>query len=394
MKYILLLVLPALAQDSDPALPKKVLAHFNRVADHAKAYEFEGLLTVSGQRGTKPGRVLGKAKFHYAAADGGRYYLRIEPVDKDEYLLVSDGKKSWAYVPKLKQYTEDESAEVAGDDEESAGGDDERDVAETFARMIVPVLGRMPKSAQAADVNGSAEVRSEGRKEQWPKVRVMSKKDAEGGQELMTLAVDPATLKLGQLRWTRSEMRDGEKSLYQMEVEFSSFQIGEKVSDDRFVFDPPKKTKLVESVPIPGQTGSFLLNKPAPDVELKTLDGEKVRISELKGKPVLLDFWASWCGPCRRELPSIVKLHEEFKEKGLVVLGVNDEGKKDAASYTREAHLTFPTLDDSGYKAHRAYRVRSIPSVFLIDRDGNVVKFFKGARSEGELRTALRGVGL
>ncbi len=65
-----------------------------------------------------------------------------------------------------------------------------------------------------------------------------------------------------------------------------------------------------------------------------------------------------------------------------------------ASKYVKEANLTFDTLDDSGLKAHRLYRVRSIPSVFLIDKDGKVVRFFKGARDEESLRSALKGAGL
>jgi thiol-disulfide isomerase/thioredoxin len=109
---------------------------------------------------------------------------------------------------------------------------------------------------------------------------------------------------------------------------------------------------------------------------------------------VLLSFWASWCGPCRRELPTVSKLNDEYKSKGLVVIGVNDEGKGPARHYAREAGLTFPTLDDSGLKAHRRYRVRSIPATFLIDAQGKIVRFFRGAKDEAELRAALKSAGL
>jgi peroxiredoxin len=136
------------------------------------------------------------------------------------------------------------------------------------------------------------------------------------------------------------------------------------------------------------------LNRPAPEFEAKTLDGERVRLGELRNRPVLLNFWASWCGPCRRELPAIVKLHEELKSKGLVVLGVNDEGKGTAQEFADKAGLTFPTLDDSRLKLHRLYRVTNIPTIFIIDREGRVVRFLRGAHDEAELRAALKSAGL
>ena len=107
----------------------------------------------------------------------------------------------------------------------------------------------------------------------------------------------------------------------------------------------------------------------------------------------MLAFWASWCGPCRRELPTITQLNRDYEDKGLVVLGINDEGKSRARKYSQEAGLGFPTLDDTGRKAHRSYRVRSIPTTFLIDPEGRIVRFFRGAKDEETLRSALAAMG-
>ena len=151
--------------------------------------------------------------------------------------------------------------------------------------------------------------------------------------------------------------------------------------------------KLVETVPIPGQTGSTLLNQPAPDFELKTLDGDKVHLADLRGHPVMLSFWASWCGPCRHELPGLAKIYEEYKDKGLVILGINDEGKGAARKYSEQAKLTFQTLDDGNLKAHRLYKVHSIPTIFLIDKNGKVVVFLKGSREPEKIKASLGALG-
>ena len=150
----------------------------------------------------------------------------------------------------------------------------------------------------------------------------------------------------------------------------------------------------MDAVAIPGQTGSFLLNRPAPELELRTLDGTRVNLSDFRGHPVLLSFWASWAGPCRREMPLLVALHEEYKKYGLVILGVNDEGRPVARYFAKQEGLNFATLDDSSLRARHLFRVRSIPAVFLIDQDGKVVRFLTGTQDASALRAALKAVGL
>ena len=95
-----------------------------------------------------------------------------------------------------------------------------------------------------------------------------------------------------------------------------------------------------------------------------------------------------------KELPNVIKLNEEFKDKGLLILGINDEGKGTARRYAEQAGIPFTVLDDSGYKAHRLYQVHSIPTVYLIDKDGKVVRFLRGGRDYETLRSAIKTVGL
>jgi peroxiredoxin/outer membrane lipoprotein-sorting protein len=381
----------------DPRVPIKALSEKCR---NAKQYSFEGDLQLDGQKGERAGRTLTSAHVKLEIAPGGKYLLEISRPEKQEYLLISNGQKSWVYVPALKQYTEEESGaanvESETGDEEAAENpsDEERDLADAFSHLLIPVLGRMYSTAEALEVIGVSEARYEGEKVRWPSIRYISKPDERSGRDLVELTINPDTLAVARMAWTNMTKPNGEKLLLRTTIRFSSFQVGGPIDESDFVFTPPKKVKLVESVPIPGRSGSFLLNKPAPDFEAKTIDGEKLRLSDLRGKPVLLNFWASWCGPCRRELPGVEKVHQAFKDKGLVVLGVNDEGKAIARQYTGEASLSFNTVDDTNLKVHRLYRVRSIPSVFLIDKDGKIVRFFSGAHDEASLRAAMKTVGL
>ncbi|MCX6135868.1 MAG: TlpA disulfide reductase family protein [Ignavibacteriales bacterium] len=132
----------------------------------------------------------------------------------------------------------------------------------------------------------------------------------------------------------------------------------------------------------------------AADFTLKDLEGRVVNLNNLRGKVVLLDFWASWCPPCQAELPLIEKLHKEFKNKGLVVLGVNDEGTKVAQDFNKAHNFTFPTVEDVQHEIFKLYNVEAFPTVFVIDGEGEISTNYVGMQSEEELRLALSKAGI
>ncbi|HTR44242.1 MAG TPA: TlpA disulfide reductase family protein [Thermodesulfovibrionales bacterium] len=122
-----------------------------------------------------------------------------------------------------------------------------------------------------------------------------------------------------------------------------------------------------------------LVGKKAPDFTLKDLAGGSVSLSSMKGKAVLVNFWATWCPPCRDELPSLSKLSSIYKSKGLVVFAVaTDKRTGDVQSFLAKHSFTFQTLADPDLKTSRMFRVFSMPTSFLIDRNGVVVKRYLG----------------
>ncbi len=109
----------------------------------------------------------------------------------------------------------------------------------------------------------------------------------------------------------------------------------------------------------------------APDFTLKSLDGNNLRLEEFRGKVVLINFWASWCGPCRQEMPLLDRLHHRYEETGFTVLGVNVEGdSKPAQEIVDKTKVTFPVLIDEGQKVSELYDLEAMPSTIVIDRDG------------------------
>lgn len=119
------------------------------------------------------------------------------------------------------------------------------------------------------------------------------------------------------------------------------------------------------------------LSKPivAPAFTLEDMDEEKFSLKDYKGKVVLLNFWATWCPPCRREMPSMERLHQNFKDKDFVVIAVNQmEDGDHVFAYTGQLEVdpTFTILFDKDSTVSRAYRVQGLPTSFLIDKKGNV----------------------
>lgn len=123
---------------------------------------------------------------------------------------------------------------------------------------------------------------------------------------------------------------------------------------------------------------------------LKDLNGNEVSLSDYKGKAILINFWATWCGPCIQEMPAIEKLYNIFKDKGFVVLAVSiDQGGIDIVkSFVEKHHLTFPVLLDSSHKVWKEYNVTGIPASYLISPKGVVKGFAIGSR-EWDSDTAM-----
>jgi thiol-disulfide isomerase/thioredoxin len=120
---------------------------------------------------------------------------------------------------------------------------------------------------------------------------------------------------------------------------------------------------------------------PAPAFALPTPDGRTIDLAGLRGKVVLLNFWATWCTPCREEMPSMERLSQEFKDQGLVVLAVNvQESPKRVALFMRGFRLGFPAVLDADTTVTARYQVRGLPATFLIDQRGRLVGQVIGAR--------------
>jgi peroxiredoxin len=133
---------------------------------------------------------------------------------------------------------------------------------------------------------------------------------------------------------------------------------------------------------------------PAPDFSLYTLDGREMRLSDYRGHLVFLNFWATWCGPCKVEMPAMEKLYREFRTKGFAVVAVSSdpEGAAVTRPYRDALGLSFTIAHDPDMVVSRLYGVHSLPVTFLVNRDGIISHQIFGARdwNDAEARSGIR----
>jgi peroxiredoxin len=168
-------------------------------------------------------------------------------------------------------------------------------------------------------------------------------------------------------------------------VDYTATTADGDAQDKQFAWAPPEGAKefkgtqglAADDGPIPGEV---LVGHDAPDFKLSSLDGKQVSLSDLKGKVVVLDFWATWCPPCRASLPHLNKLYDEKKAEGVQVFAVNQQEEKDKVQeFVEKTKLTLPILLDTSGDVNDKYKASgAIPETVVIGKDGIVKKVFLG----------------
>jgi peroxiredoxin len=132
------------------------------------------------------------------------------------------------------------------------------------------------------------------------------------------------------------------------------------------------------------------LGSPAPDFTLQTVDGDPLRLSDLKGKAVFMNFWATWCTPCREEMPAMQELYDEHRNRGLVILAVNmEEDQARVRLWVEQGGFTYTFVLDSDGEQVKRYNVKAAPTSYFIGRDGVIRDLKLGAISRAEMQAKV-----
>ena len=124
---------------------------------------------------------------------------------------------------------------------------------------------------------------------------------------------------------------------------------------------------------VPARATTAKIGSLPPEIDLKSMTGDQITLSKLQGHAVLVNFWATWCGPCREEFPALVRKYKQYQDQGFIVLGVNTQDENSDSgvlTFMRNTLVNFPVVRDPGDQLSRAYRVNGLPTSFFIDRSG------------------------
>lgn len=130
----------------------------------------------------------------------------------------------------------------------------------------------------------------------------------------------------------------------------------------------------------------------APDFSLKASDGTMVELSSLKGKVVVVNFWATWCGPCRKEIPGFIEVYNRYRDKGLEIIGISlDRGGWSVVKpYIAQSKINYPIVVGDGDLADAYGGIRAIPTTFIVDKDGNIAKQHVGFMTKDDLENMIK----
>lgn len=325
-------------------------------------------------------RSWSKSILSAAEAPGRRFRFEGHAMS-GEGLDVSDGTTEWRYHALQHAYV---TQPVAADSPKIAGPMLMQDYAWYQAKSLRKKWKSTFQRLNNARFLPDQQVEIGGRTILCQVIEVKSEDLAHTGEvhETYTIYIDAARKVIVRFRETGQSFVMSDPNVRQpMQVDYTTdyttVDLDAKFTDDYFRFDAPASAKVVDEFPkfeLYTDSKKFV-GKAAPDVKFKSSDGKEFTLASLRGKPVLLDLWATWCAPCVDALPAMGKLKAELKDKVQWMSVDLDEDAKTATEFLKKNNSELPDYHDEGHKISNAFGNPGIPSLILIDADGNVAYF-------------------
>jgi peroxiredoxin/outer membrane lipoprotein-sorting protein len=297
--------------------------------------------------------------------------------------IVSDAKKLYIYKADQKRYV----TASAPAERVDAPGDLDSTVRAALGQQNPSLLAALCKDVAAAIRGGAKQLdRADDVRIDGTTYAVLS---GSGKEQNIRVLIDPKT---HLIRRYEADLKDyltaqgvPNVNVARVVIDYTKSSTNVELADASFKWSAPAEAMLVKladpTLAEDGgtQAGQVLVGKAAPPFKLKDLEGKEIALEKLQGNVVVLDFWATWCGPCIQGMPHIDQLNKDFAEQGVKVFGVNfNEPATKVKPFLASHNLTLPILLDSDGKVSAAYKAPPIPQTFVIGKDGKVRKVFVG----------------
>lgn len=332
-----------------------------------------------------------------AQAPGDRFHYEGHS-SSGSAMKVADGKTVWIYSADEHRYTAKPQSFMTASKQIMFGTPE---WATFQAENLRKSLGDMTKSLKSADrlpdatlvVNGHhvscnvVRVRNSDQKRVRPDYTFDKKVWIDKAQQTVVKTTEHvhAYIMSGAARIPMEE---------EITTTFTTTELDGPVPDGLFAFVPPSDAKLIQDFPDPRNgLGGTMTGDQAPSLKLKSADGKVLALDSFRGKPVLLDFWATWCGPCVSALPQLAKVYQEAKDKGLILLTVDqDEEANTAAEFLAKKGYDWRNFHDGDGEIERLVGSSGIPRTMVVDAQGKITYDSVGM-DEDQLRTAIAKLG-
>ncbi len=298
-----------------------------------------------------------------AGAKPGKYRVKEEGGP----LRVADGVTEWEFHPATNEYR--------------------KSPVGPGPRTSIAALERIDQDVKAASIAREELHTVNGKPVAVYVVRVVRERRPEDGSADIGSAMYRIDKKSFAVHKVLEYSKAGTKS-----TQYSITKWNQPVPDSLFAFTPQASARLVGAFSVIAAESKAIVGSEAPDFALSDSSGKPVKLRDLRGKVLIVDFWATWCGPCRRLMPQIEKMHRELADKGLVVLGLNvGEDAETVAKFAKEQGYTFRLLLGAEPDVSDKYFVEAYPTTFVIDRQGRIAFREIGGAGVAELRSAVEG---